>query len=109
MQNTMTASIEKVTGAESIPFIESCISLDEITEQLKHFEQIVLTNNDGPFALMFKVDSSTLEDTILELRRLQMQMAIKTIQDASVKSGKSKMTLEEINAEITAARAERKE
>ena len=51
---------------------------------------------------------STVEDTLLDLQRLQMQKAIKTIQEASVKSGKSNMTLEEINAEIAATRVERR-
>ena len=54
------------------------------------------------------VDSSTVEDTMDDLRRVQALRALKTIQETSVRNGTSNMTLEEINAEIAAARAERR-
>ena len=57
---------------------------------------------------MLDVSDSALEDIMRDLRFLQMRKAIKAIQDASVESGLSNMTLEEINAEINATRAERR-
>ena len=100
MQNTA------ITETERVSIRDLYASYDKITEQLKRTGKLVLTNNDSPVAVMLNVDNSTLEDTLLDLQRLQMQRAIRTIQEASVRSGKSNMTLEEINAEINAVRAE---
>ena len=102
MQNAATLD------TECVPIVDLCASPDKVTEQLKRSGQLVLTNNDGPIAVMLNVDSSTVEDTLLDLLRLRAQKALKAIQEASVKSGLSNMTLEEINAEIAAARAERR-
>ena len=102
MQSTATTEIERVSISDFYA------SPGKIAEQLKHTGQIVLINNDGPMAVMLDVDGSTLEDTMRDLRFLRMRKAIKAIQDVSVESGLSKMTLEEINEEIAAARAARK-
>ena len=108
MQDTSTATIDKPRELDITPQVDWSVSPDKITEKLKRDGRLVITDNDRPVAVMINVDGSTVEDTLLDLRRLQMQKAIKTIQEASVRSGKSKMTLEEINAEIAAARNERR-
>jgi PHD/YefM family antitoxin component YafN of YafNO toxin-antitoxin module len=106
MQDTITTNvIDKVEEMEPVSKINLRVSLNKITEQPKRDGQLVITDNDSAVAIMLKADDFTLEDTLLDLRRLQMQRAIKTIQDVSVKNGTSKMTLNEINAEITVARA----
>jgi len=102
MQNVSTADIERISISDLYA------SSDKITEQLKRSGKLVLTNNDNPVAVMLNVDNTTLEDTLLDLHRLQMQRAIKKIQEASVRSGKSNITLEEINTEIYAARIEKR-
>jgi len=102
VQNTITTEVERV------PILDLCASPNKITEQLKRAGQLVLTNDDGPVAIMIDVDDSTVEDTARDLRRVRALRALKTIQEASVKNGTSNMTLEEINAEINAARAERR-
>ena len=106
MQNTITT--DKLRELDGTSQVDWSVSREKITEQLKRDGRLVITDNDRPVAVMINVDDSTLEDTLLDLRRLQMQKAIKIIQEASVRSGKSNMTLEEINAEIAAARTERK-
>ena len=93
----------------SVSILELGVSFDKITQQLKQTGQLVLTENNNPVAIMLDAGDSTLEDTMRDLRFLQMRKAIKAIQDASVESGLSNMTLEEINAEINATRAERKD
>ena len=99
---------EEATGMERVPILELCAFPNKITERLNRAGQLVLTNDNGPMAIILKVDNSTLKETFFELQSMQMQRAIKTIQEASARSGKSKMTLKEINAEIGAARAEKK-
>ena len=102
MQNTATAEVERVSIRDLYD------SPDKIAEQLRRAGQLVLTNNNDPVAVMIKIDASTVEDTMDDLRRGRALRALKTIQETSVRNGTSNMTLEEINAEIAAARAERR-
>ena len=95
-----------ITETECVSIRDLYASPDKITEQLKHAGQLVLTDNDDPVAVMLRVDSLTLTDTLLELRGLKAQMIIKAMQEAADRNGTSNMTLEEINEEINAARAE---
>jgi hypothetical protein len=60
-----------------------------------------------PTAIMLDVDSSTFEETMTDLRRLQAKRALRDLQADAIKNGTSQMTIEEINAEIDAARADR--
>ena len=106
MESTITTVTEEKT--ERIPILDLYASPNKVTEQLKRAGQLVLTNNDGPVAVMLDVDESNLKDTLLEVRRLRAQRIIKAMQEAAVRNGLSNMTLEEINAEISAARAEKR-
>ena len=106
MESTVTTVAEEKT--ERIPILDLYASPSKVTEQLKRAGQLVLTNNDGPVAVMLDVDDSNLKDTLLEVRRLRAQRIIKAMQEAAVRNGLSNMTLEEINAEISAARAEKR-
>ncbi|MCL2009495.1 MAG: hypothetical protein FWG71_02975 [Synergistaceae bacterium] len=108
MQNSAVTIAEETTGTERVSIFDLYASPEKIAEQLKRSGQLVLTNKEQPMAVMVNVDDSTMEDTLLDLFRLRAQKAVKAIQEASVRSGLSNMTLEEINAEINAVRAARK-
>ena len=58
---------------------------------------------------MLDVDPSTLEETLIDLRRLMAKRVLREIQNASVAAGTSNMTLEQINAKINASRKQRAE
>jgi uncharacterized protein YlbG (UPF0298 family) len=96
------------TEAESVSIRDLYASPDKITEQLKRFGQLVLTDNDSPMAVMLDVNGSTLEDTLTDLRRIRVQRIMETAQASAAENGTSSMTLEEINEEIAAMRAEKK-
>jgi PHD/YefM family antitoxin component YafN of YafNO toxin-antitoxin module len=96
------------TEAERVSIRDLYSSPEKIEEQLRRTGQLVLTNDNNPVAVMIKVDGLTVEDTIDDLRRGRALRALKTIQETSVRNGTSNMTLEEINAEIAAARAEKR-
>ena len=96
------------TEAERVPIFELGAASDKITEQLKRDGQLVITDKDRPVAVMLKVDDSTFEDTMLDLSRVQALRALKAAQENSVKNGLCNITLDEINATITATRAERR-
>ena len=67
-------------------------------------ENIVLTSNGKPVALIVGVNESNFESTLEDLRIAKARRTIREIQDRSERSGLSEMSLEEINAEIEATR-----
>jgi len=71
-------------------------------------QEMVVTNNGRPVALLIPLTDKTLEETLSAVRRAKAINAVKLLQQQSVKNGTHKMTLEEINTEIKKARKERK-
>jgi hypothetical protein len=68
----------------------------------------VLTNNGKPQAILFRIDGDSFERTLSLLQKLEFLQNMTEMRIASMKNGNSKITLEEINAEIKAVRKERK-
>ena len=68
----------------------------------------VLTNNGKPQALLFKINGDSIENTLSLLQKLEFMQNLTEMRLVSIEKGSSKMSLEEINAEIKAARKERK-
>ena len=66
----------------------------------------VLTNNGKPQALLFKINGDSIENTLALLQKLEFMQNLTEMRLASIEKGSSKMSLEEINAEIKAARKE---
>ncbi|MDR1901466.1 MAG: hypothetical protein LBQ88_04180, partial [Treponema sp.] len=64
----------------------------------------VITNNGKPQALMFKVDAANFEKTLSLVQQLEFTQAVANMQLESAQNGNVEMTLDEINAEIKAAR-----
>ncbi|MDR1966847.1 MAG: hypothetical protein LBQ36_09065 [Synergistaceae bacterium] len=104
----ISAVVDERKKKGSTSLFDFCASPDEVTEQLKREGQLVITNDDRPIAVIIDVDDLTLEDTLNDLRRLKAQRIMKLAQTSAAKNGSSKMTLDEINAEIGAMRAERR-
>ena len=71
-------------------------------------QEMVITNNGKPIALLTPLSDKTLEETLSAVRRTKAMNAVKLLQQQSIKNGTDKMTLEEINTEIKMARKERK-
>jgi PHD/YefM family antitoxin component YafN of YafNO toxin-antitoxin module len=67
----------------------------------------VITNNGQPQAILVKVDASSFEKTLSMLQKLEFMQNVTELRLASRRNGSAAMTLDEINAEIAAARAER--
>ena len=79
-----------------------------IWKTLPKEQEMIITNNGKPVALLTPLTDKTLEETLSAVRRAKAINAVKLLQQQSVKNGTDKMTLEEINAEIKRARKERK-
>jgi hypothetical protein len=64
----------------------------------------IITNNGKPQAIMLKIDDSNFQKTLDMIQQLEFAQSVANMQQESSKNGNDKMTLEEINAEINAAR-----
>jgi antitoxin (DNA-binding transcriptional repressor) of toxin-antitoxin stability system len=80
----------------------------DIWAELPQEQEIVVTNDGKPIALLTPLNDETFEETISAVRKAKTINAVKVLQQQSVKNGTDRMTLEEINAEIRTARKERK-
>ena len=79
-----------------------------IWKDLPNEQEMVITNNGKPIALLTPLSGKNFEETLSAIRRAKTINAVKMIQQESMKNGTSKMTLEEINNEIKISRQERK-
>jgi len=68
----------------------------------------VLTNNGKPQAIIFKIDGESFERTLSLIQKLEFMQNLSEMRLVSLRNGNADMSLDEINAEIAAARKERK-
>jgi antitoxin (DNA-binding transcriptional repressor) of toxin-antitoxin stability system len=80
----------------------------EIWKKLSRDKELVLTSNGKPIAILSAVSEDTLENSLVTLRRARAIAAVESTQSRSVVKGTDALTLEEINAEIKAARKARR-
>jgi hypothetical protein len=92
------------------------VSVRELSESPKvAFEKLttdgkaVITNNGQPQAILVRVDASSFETTLSLLQKLEFMQNLTEMRLISQHNGNSNMTLDEINAEIAAVRAERRD
>ena len=82
-------------------------SAKQVWDTLDARHDVVITNNGKPRAVMLPVSEENFEEMMDILVQARAISAMRRMQAASAAAGTDKMTLEEINAEIAAARAER--
>ncbi len=70
-------------------------------------DDLVLTANGRPFAIIVGLDEGDLERTAAFLRRARAQLAIARMRRSASEKGTSAMTAADIEAETRAARADR--
>lgn len=78
-----------------------------IWKALVEEKDMVITSNGKPIALLSTTSGESLEESLSALRRARAQAAATAMQQASLKAGSDRMSLDDINAEINAARADR--
>jgi hypothetical protein len=79
----------------------------EMRRRLREKKQLVLTSGGRPIAVIADVQDDQVEQTIAALRQARAQLALSRLREAARESGRDKLTAEEIDAEVTAAREER--
>lgn len=80
----------------------------EVWTKLFRDKELVLTSNGKPIAILSAVSEDTLEGSLVALRHVRAIAAVESMQSRSVAVGTDALTLEEINAEIKAARKARR-
>lgn len=83
-------------------------STAKISNMLSDDGKIIVTSNGKPKAIMLHVTESNFEDTLAAINQVKLMRTISNIRIAAQRSGASKMTLDEINEEIRAARIDRR-
>jgi antitoxin (DNA-binding transcriptional repressor) of toxin-antitoxin stability system len=79
----------------------------EIWSKIKK-EEVIITSNGKPIALLSGVTEETLEKTIRTIRRSRALIALEEMQKRSIESGLDKLTDSQIESEIKAVRKSRK-
>ncbi|MEI9478364.1 MAG: type II toxin-antitoxin system prevent-host-death family antitoxin [Deltaproteobacteria bacterium] len=71
-------------------------------------EEVVITSNGKPIALLSGVTEETLENTVRAIRRSRALIALEEMQKKSIDLGLDKWTASQIESEIKAVRKSRK-
>jgi antitoxin (DNA-binding transcriptional repressor) of toxin-antitoxin stability system len=79
----------------------------EIWKQLPEEQEMVITNNGRPIALLTPLSDETLEETLSAVRRARAVNAVHQMRRLARERGLDQMSDEDIQAEIDAARRER--
>ena len=81
-------------------------SSKSIWEALAGDGEVVITHNGKPTALMLDISRGNFEETVHAVKQARIMQVITRMQGAAVRSGLDRMSLDEINAEISATRKE---
>lgn len=81
----------------------------KVWEKLEAGEDIIITRNGKPFALMVHSKPESLEAMLRAIRAERFADTLRKIQQRSIEQGLDKMTMDEINAEIVLMRKEHRE
>ena len=79
-----------------------------LVRELAREDDIVLTANGKPIALLLGVEDDDLEETAQAIRQTRAQRALSRMRSQAERQGLSHMSPSQINAEIRAVRSKRK-
>lgn len=80
----------------------------EVWDKLLQQQELVLTSNGRPMAVIADVRGDNVEETLAALRRARAQAAISRLRQAAAAAGCDSMSDADIEAEIAQARKERR-
>jgi antitoxin (DNA-binding transcriptional repressor) of toxin-antitoxin stability system len=79
----------------------------KIWKQLPEEQEMVITNNGRPIALLMPITDQSMEQTLSAVRRARAMAAVQRMQQAARDLGVDRMTEQEIDDEIRETRRER--
>jgi len=80
----------------------------QVWQRLSKSGELIVTWDGKPIALLSSIDEATLEQTLAAFRRARAQMAVTRMRAAAQASGLDKLSMNEIDIEIRAARKARR-
>ncbi len=80
----------------------------EVWKGLPQDREIVVTSNGRPIAILSAVNESNLEESLSAIRQARAVEAVMSLQRRSVERGTDGISMDEIDAEIRAARRRRR-
>ena len=79
----------------------------QIWEKLRQQRDLILTSSGRPIAVLCHIDEGGVEETLAVLRRARAQAALSRMRADAAAQGLDRLSSDEIEAEIAAARDER--
>lgn len=79
----------------------------KIRETLSTEQDVILTANGKPFAIMSSISEDTLESSLSMMRRIRTEQAVAALQRQSLETGRDRITSREIDEEIRTVRRKR--
>ena len=79
----------------------------KVWKELRKEKELIITSNGKPIAILSSVSEENLEENLKAFRKARAISAVTELQKASIEKGTDTLTLEDINAEIKAARTNR--
>ena len=76
----------------------------QVWKQLPEEQEMVITNNGKPIALLTPLSDVNMEDTLKAVRKARALNAVKNMQDISLRNGHSSLADEDIQNEISESR-----
>lgn len=76
----------------------------QVWKDLPQEQEMVITNNGKPIALLTPISDRNLEETISSIRKARAINAVKLMQQVSAKNKNNELASEEIETEIKATR-----
>ena len=76
----------------------------QIWKQLPEEQEMVITNNGKPIALLTPLSDANIEDTLKAVRKARALNAVKSMQEISMRNGNLLLRDEEIQNEISESR-----
>jgi antitoxin (DNA-binding transcriptional repressor) of toxin-antitoxin stability system len=76
----------------------------KIWDELKTVQEMIITNNGKPVALLTPLMEADLEDTIKAMRQAKAKMVVEKMRSISVKKGSNKLSSKELDKQIEAVR-----
>ncbi len=80
----------------------------EIWRELSREREMVVTNNGRPIAILATVNESSMEQSLAAFRQVRAVDAVARLQRQSVERGTDRLSMADVDAEIDAARRDRR-
>jgi prevent-host-death family protein len=76
----------------------------QIWKELRNEQEMIITNNGRPVAILSSIDDSNFERSLNSIRRARAIEAVSSLQRDSINQKTNKISLDEINREIKEVR-----